>query len=323
MKYRPLEFFKSYLECIKDLEQLNLNGFSDQQAWEAYYKYIKKETGISNLPSEYESELYFSFLRSYVLEGWRRNKQVYTFSEEFYNMLCTMEDIQPEVEMFECLPYNSFYIELAVKNKYDGIFVKFDKISNKLFFILVFKKEGSSIFVIKFEEKLTVKQLCESITRVEYKELDRISKRSKNTISNAHSLNELLEILTFAIQATMYLCATNSHIEENEAQKKIYKVSPNSIKDRYAEVRKWDVGYRLSAEERVCVRDFKIEDSNTETELLCKRRNRPRQHWRRAHWHTYLVGKGRTEKVLRFIPPTLVNNIEDELPVVNHLVKKD
>lgn len=53
-----------------------------------------------------------------------------------------MEDIKVESTMFEHLPYNCFYIELEVANKYDGIFVKFDKISNKLFFVLLLKDKG-------------------------------------------------------------------------------------------------------------------------------------------------------------------------------------
>jgi hypothetical protein len=49
-----------------------------------------------------------------------------------------------------------------------------------------------------------------------------------------------------------------------------------------------------------------------------KERQRPRQHWRRAHWHTYWVGEGRSKKELKFIAPILVNDIDDELPVVKH-----
>jgi len=36
----------------------------------------------------------------------------------------------------------------------------------------------------------------------------------------------------------------------------------------------------------------------------------PRPHVRRAHWHTYLVGPGRSERQLKWLPPILVN-VED------------
>jgi hypothetical protein len=39
-------------------------------------------------------------------------------------------------------------------------------------------------------------------------------------------------------------------------------------------------------------------------------RSRPRAHIRRAHWHTFLAGPGRTERRVRWLPPIAVN-VED------------
>jgi len=44
---------------------------------------------------------------------------------------------------------------------------------------------------------------------------------------------------------------------------------------------------------------------------------RPRAHIRRAHWHTYLVGAGRSERRLKWLPPIPVNVDDPEsLPAV-------
>ena len=42
-----------------------------------------------------------------------------------------------------------------------------------------------------------------------------------------------------------------------------------------------------------------------------------RPHVRRAHWHTYRIGEGRAERVLRWLPPIPVNVTDvGELPAV-------
>ena len=51
-------------------------------------------------------------------------------------------------------------------------------------------------------------------------------------------------------------------------------------------------------------------------------RHRPRPHIRRAHWHTYRVGKGRQGTKLRWLSPILVGAGDDsDLPVTVHPVK--
>ena len=42
---------------------------------------------------------------------------------------------------------------------------------------------------------------------------------------------------------------------------------------------------------------------------------------RRAHWHHYRVGKGRTELILKWIEPVFVGS--GEVSVVKHRVRKE
>ena len=113
----------------------------------------------------------------------------------------------------------------------------------------------------------------------------------------------------------MYLCSDNKDVQENEEQKKIYRPS-KSIKNRFSEIRKWDVGYRI-------VHEHKKMEQNAEKEWYEKHpgdRRRPRMHWRKAHWHTFCCGKGRNERRIKFIAPILVNEIlDDEVPMVNRV----
>jgi len=63
----------------------------------------------------------------------------------------------------------------------------------------------------------------------------------------------------------------------------------------------WDVGVRIGAALRGATRAAESEpEGGTHAS--------PRPHVRRAHWHTYLTGKGRTTRALRWVSPMLVGS---------------
>lgn len=82
----------------------------------------------------------------------------------------------------------------------------------------------------------------------------------------------------------------------------------------------WDVGVRLGAALRQA---YIAAETDQEQESTATGRARPRPHIRVAHWHTYRTGKGRTNQVLRWVPPVAVN-IEpgQEIPATIRPVKK-
>ena len=71
----------------------------------------------------------------------------------------------------------------------------------------------------------------------------------------------------------------------------------------------WNVGVRIGAELRkaIAVSDSTVGAERTSTS--------PRAHFRRAHWHTYRIGTGGSDKTLRWLSPILVNlKAGDPLP---------
>lgn len=68
--------------------------------------------------------------------------------------------------------------------------------------------------------------------------------------------------------------------------------------------RTWDVGVRLGAALRRGFHD--AETGQADIDPLTGR-TRPRAHIRRAHWHTYLSGTGRSQRRLKWMPPIPVN----------------
>lgn len=113
------------------------------------------------------------------------------------------------------------------------------------------------------------------------------------------------------ISLLLYLCAENADIGEG-AQRPAHP-TPKRTKQGWRlfppdRVQAWTVGTRIGA----ALRQGVVATDPTEAG---ETHARPRPHIRRAHWHTYLVGAGRSEKRLKWLPPIPVNVADvDALP---------
>ena len=113
------------------------------------------------------------------------------------------------------------------------------------------------------------------------------------------------------LNLVLYLCSQNAEV--NNAKNPTAKPeNPKPTKNRHGErefaaqeVRTWDVAIRMGAALR------KAEASGMTEKEPSGEHSSPRPHIRRAHWHTYLTGTGRSERTLKWLPPIAVN-IDDE-----------
>lgn len=129
----------------------------------------------------------------------------------------------------------------------------------------------------------------------------------------------LNEFLRKALQLVLYVCASNAEISPNSEQALITKRS-STIKDRYAEIRKWDVGARYGA----AIRQYRKKESlPVSDEKAHGTHASPRPHMRRGHWHNYWTDPksdpGQRKLALKWTPPTIIGADEDA-PVVLHIV---
>ena len=98
-----------------------------------------------------------------------------------------------------------------------------------------------------------------------------------------------------------------------------------TIKDKYSEIRKWNVGFRTGK----AIRQYK-EKLNTITEESSDSTHAsPRPHMRRGHWHHFWTGSKSDETnrklILKWLTPMMISvDTEDinENPVVIHEVKQ-
>ncbi|HWQ32299.1 MAG TPA: hypothetical protein VNQ79_05405 [Blastocatellia bacterium] len=70
----------------------------------------------------------------------------------------------------------------------------------------------------------------------------------------------------------------------------------------------WEAGWRTGA----ALRRAQSEAAEAQGGAAGDQHASPRPHIRRAHWHTFLAGPGRRERLVKWLPPIAVNVTDDE-----------
>lgn len=154
-----------------------------------------------------------------------------------------------------------------------------------------------------------------------------------DAVSTDVLISQALDGIAPFLNALLYICDVNNDIRNQKSGKTIEEYRKNKIKRPAGflpgNTTTWDVGKRVGsilsngeklirqAEEAAS----RLADTDTPSRLI------PRiPHWRRAHWHLYWTGKGRTVPKHNWIQPVLVNadiGDVDRLPVVEREVKNE
>ncbi len=130
----------------------------------------------------------------------------------------------------------------------------------------------------------------------------------------------LREVAAPRLSLLLYLCTVNSEIRDAKGSTKA-PANPQPVKIRSgtklfaaATPTKWDVGFRIGAALQHAQEQAQAEERVTTGAGHAS----PRPHIRRAHWHTYKTGAGRSNEVLKWLPPIPVNVElpEDLIPTI-------
>lgn len=129
--------------------------------------------------------------------------------------------------------------------------------------------------------------------------------------------DQIAKTLAPLISLVLYLCSEQPDWDLEPPK------NPPTVRTKHgprtfpvAQPRIWDVGVRIGAALRTA---YKAEGKNTGEEHAG-----PRAHIRRAHWHTYLTGIGRSKRILKWLPPISVNveSIDDLPATIRTVLKK-
>lgn len=231
------------------------------------------------------------------LYGWMQNKQVYQPDKDFLELLLQTPLLSFNYKSLRNMPYPNIYIDISSMSPIvHGAFVYISEIDAiSLIDIILVKNDNNlehSSFVINH-------------TEMDY----RLTESPKLGISQ--------EIMTIW-QTFLYLCSENANVEKNPETEKTYRPG-RIIRNRFSEIRKWDVGIRIGSNIRRYKAAVVQDDEKRKSEKEGAVRKRPRPHMRRAHWHRYMTGKGRTVPVIKWIEPVFVlAHDSEDMPVTIH-----
>lgn len=336
-KLVPLEYLKKVTNTIPwiwdsiEIERAyNIQAnYSDWPKW--CYIPIGRCLGlVCDTPDKLLKPGYIDLAQSVAaLAPWRVSKEVFVMDADVEAILCEQQDTKIVSDILMNLPYDGFYVKTnnlgSRGGNIDGFFVNLDydprDASREIRFTYIDDKlNGYNIPVImKYE---TIEE------NIDY--LFSLDERSRDSGADV----VMRDLLNKSMQIVLYILAINADINENPVQKKVYKPHTQAkrpIKDKYSEVRKWDVGYRVGTVIRM-KQDEKTNEEADETseasELPEKLAGRSgshtskRPHMRRGHWHNYWIGPraGERKLVLRWIPPMFIG-VRGDTPVVLHDVK--
>ena len=121
------------------------------------------------------------------------------------------------------------------------------------------------------------------------------------------------------LQILNYLSSVEPDIKENEETQKTYrKPQPNAApKNKYSEIRKWDVGVRFGVAYRTWQKDKS--ENECESSRVHRAKHNVRPHSRKAHWSHFWYGSGENKvRRAKWISECFVGMKNGKEPVVIH-----
>lgn len=281
-----------------DVVQVVINGYNDNPVSR---KLLGNEKILEDITS-----------RCYIKSNFKKYKQIYLVNETLRKRLAQTIGLESvSTEIIEKLPCDFFYLQLqynsdviAKGQKVEGCFVSREQFSNNN------TEHENLVLVLKLENgyvplKLEIGQIIQ----------DSIEKIwSKENVLNDERV-EMRKIFSDLLQIVVYMCSIESDI------KKVRKggVQKNKGKKKVKENSYFELGYVIGA--TLGATRYVYEDSNSNEKEIEKSSSK-RTHFRKPHWATYHVGKGRTETIVKWLDTILVNaKNEDGLEITVHKIK--
>lgn len=254
------------------------------------------------------------------LANWRLSKQIYEFNEEIAQAMIDT-DVPNEIpcEALMNLPYNSLYIKVppncihlrtkpisegkAIDDYLDGFFVCYDY----------------------FGSMKKPRLFMTMLTNHSYTMMLDVPLLPGKTVADIVAHKSHIQITTLLLKFILYICSENADVIENPAQKSIYRPHTSTPKDRYQEVRKWDVGVKYAAAFRRYTSSSIGEGGGEADGSAGSTKRRPRPHVRRGHLHHYWVGPKDSDSrrlILKWTAPTLVaagDDSDDLITTINQM----
>lgn len=233
-----------------------------------------------------------------VLSRWSRQPAIFTFDEALERELVVQG--MPKIKQIPCealqhLPFRVVAVEVEGKILFASI-VEAWWVRDK-FVLLVIENDHTGRLV--FNAMPLVHSLEGSIN---------VALKSSARYARGAVVPIILEIARRVLPVLLYLASKEPDITRHPSGDTPPRKTRKGRRARPLRVEAWRVGARIGATLRG-VREVTQRDGEGGEE-----RRGPRPHLRRAHWHLYWTGKGRTVPRVKWVAPTIVNATSAPLP---------
>ena len=335
--YPPLKLIEKWSDaipsCWDEIDDIRQSQGIDLPAWDpACYIPIAGAIAVTSRGIDTKDltiDMTIGAAEIAALAPWRRYKEAYKFTPEMETMLFDQaEDLVIPVEVIRSMPFPCIYIEFSTQEfgqDFHGCFVHLEhdqKNGRKELRLLWLTQDGETFSTpVHLLPGGTIKDGIEAMDAEFIKQA-----RKYNLMFDARDNQKLedksIEITAKLMQLLLYICSQNADIEENPFQKTVTKKpsSPEFIKDKFREIRKWDVGVRIANAIR---RSSQTEEPRQRSEESHTPGTPKRPHARCGHWHHFWSGKRNSQErklVLHWVSPTFIH-VDGESPVVIRKIK--
>ena len=344
-------------ECGSDKERLEKHGFPQTKNQTEYLdKLFRLFVGLENNPENLLSKLVMTYYDHLKILGllntdnpksmlcdiydicakptiyqiWKKNKQVYKPDKNFVPALIKTENLKLSLDTFRHLPCKNFYIDVMDCDLFlpvKGIFVNIFEIEKRILLVAYSVNEEafwSTYDVLHFDKQDEYEMSIDDLIidgdtegLYDYCASD-IFLRGKQPEKNINGLNSN-ESKFFIYQLITYITSHEPQFEESSITKSTYRPPKqgSAIKNKFSEIQMHDIGIRFGKSFREQQKKYKC--NTILTRHLENKRKSPIPHFRSAHWQHYWIGKGRTQRIVKWKEPTFVNG-EGSNDVIIHSI---
>lgn len=348
MKYLPLEVIDAtqqvYDESVKEygpnfqkdemLFDMLINPYFATNLYQGKFEVLNKGFRNFILTEAKNNISYIAKMMSFhaatiISHEWANNKQVYQPDKDFIDMLMDIDVIDIYDEDLKYFPYQTFYVDLCnfkgVDEDIDGTFIKLihkerdGKNYLDIYMVGVIWKNNEinfrhpEVFSLCLNDKvLHITKDTFKVTNSNFMSSDIILETEKYKTRKTkydvltHNENNIFFIFRFL----MFLNIKEPDIQENPVTKQTYKPY-TTPKNKFSEIKKWDVGVRYGEKIRLWKETEKHYYNGHN-----QKSSSPRPHIRKGHFsHVWCGPKGNQYLKLVFIHELFVNGSAKDIIV--------
>ena len=299
----------------------------------ALVMYEKRKADRGYTYKRIRKELRDSITFAAMFRCFDRYRQAYRFDPDFVDELLITDTLDMPVSVLTGIPFRCFYLELENLTRftpYAGcyVYVGWDEKNHlpNLALFRVMRPETDDGQVPIRSSILSGPDMVKwgvLYTRDDGTPHLRFTKDIREIAGKPDA--DVIPLCFFILQAALYLASSKPDVRPLERKSILKRLKANSqtAAEKSQTIEVSEVGVRYGKAIRIGRQ--RIQNQSVGKEPVVTEAKKPRKpvtsHVRSAHWHHYWTGKGRTNLIVKWIPPVFVSSLGKELPITIHEVK--